>query len=167
MRFLTLKTMTKSFIASRRTSNHHEIDATRKHQQKLNVPVREGKMRGSPFVPFFFARLLRAHNGKRVGQSRSIEQVRVFQTTKKKTEICNPKFNTMFFFLLLLLTKYLHYISTKTASTTGPRFSRRAQRKRSRSSLYSNDEIFLDSSLQRLDDVGFERVSTVAGFFHR
>jgi hypothetical protein len=166
MRFLT-KTMTKSFIASRRTSNHHEIDDTRKHQQKLNVPVREGKMRGSPFVPFFFARLLRAHNGKRVGQSRSIEQVRVFQTTKKKTEICNPKFNTMFFFLLLLLTKYLHYISTKTASTTGPRFSRRAQRKRSRSSLYSNDEIFIDSSLQRLDDVGFERVSTVAGFFHR
>ena len=107
MRFLT-KTMTKSFIASRRTSNHHEIDDTRKHQQKLNVPVREGKMRGSPFVPFFFARLLRAHNGKRVGQSRSIEQVRVFQTTKKKTEICNPKFNTMFFFLLLLTvhTKY-------------------------------------------------------------
>ena len=109
MRFLT-KTMTKSFIASRRTSNHHEIDDTRKHQQKLNVPVREGKMRGSPFVPFFFARLLRAHNGKRVGQSRSIEQVRVFQTTKKKTEIRNPKFNTMFFFLLLLLkSTYITY----------------------------------------------------------
>ena len=63
-------------------------------------------MRGSPFVPFFFARLLRAHNGKRVGQSRSIEQVRVFQTTKKKTEICNPKFNTIIFFFLLLLHTY-------------------------------------------------------------
>ena len=65
-------------------------------------------MRGSPFVPFFFARLLRAHNGKRVGQSRSIEQVRVFQTTKKKTEICNPKFNTMFFFLLLQSTVHIN-----------------------------------------------------------
>ena len=91
-----------------------------------------------------------------------------FRRLKKRLRFVTLNLTQCFFFsFYYILTKYLHYISTKTASTTGPRFSRRAQRKRSRSSLYSNDEIFIDSSLQRLDDVGFERVSTVAGFFHR
>ena len=116
-------------------------------------------MRGSPFVPIFFARLLRAHTAKEWDKVDRSNRSGFFREKKRLRFVTLNLIHEDFSFLLIPIT-YQHRFDHGASLLA-------AQRKRSRSSLYSNDEIFLDSSLQRLDDVGFERVSTVAGFFHR